>query len=320
MSKLRVGVLRGGPSSEYEVSLKTGASVLKNLSRQQFEPKDIFISRDGLWHLGGVPIWPEQAAEQVDIFFNALHGEYGEDGQVQRLLTNLERPFTGPEEISALASINKPLAKSLLAKAGIKVAPTFTLVARANNREAAKQVFNKLPPPWVVKPADRGSSFGLSLAKSFDELVAAIAGAGAYSQQILIEPYLPGREATVGVIDNFRGQGVYPLMPVEIRRPNNSPLWHHQHRYSGETTHLCPASFDTKDKSQLEALAVLAHETLGLRHYSRSDFIVSPRGIYLLEVDALPSLTEHCALPQALQASGANTADFLTHIINQALK
>jgi len=125
MSKLRVGVLRGGPSSEYEVSLKTGASVLKNLSRQQFEPKDIFISRDGLWHLGGVPIWPEQAAEQVDIFFNALHGEYGEDGQVQRLLTNLERPFTGPEEISALASINKPLAKSLLAKAGIKVAPTL---------------------------------------------------------------------------------------------------------------------------------------------------------------------------------------------------
>lgn len=319
MSKLRVGVLRGGPSSEYEVSLKTGASVLKHLPKEQFEAKDIFISRDGLWHLAGVPVWPEQAAEQVDLFFNALHGEYGEDGQVQRLLTNLDKPFTGPEEIPALAAINKPLTKSLLARAGVKVAPTFTLVARVNNRESAKQVFNKLPPPWVVKPADRGSSLGISLARSFDDLVAAISKAAEYSSQILVEPFIPGREATVGVLDNFRGQSAYALMPVEIRRPAGQHLWHYDDKYSGLTTKICPAGFTSYEKQELEALAALTHETLGLRHYSRADFIVSPRGIYLLEINSLPGLTETCPLPHALQAVGANYPDFLTHIIKQTL-
>ncbi|MDO8183438.1 MAG: ATP-grasp domain-containing protein [bacterium] len=296
MSKLRVGVLRGGESSEYEVSLKTGASVLKHLARDKFEPQDIFIDREGRWHLAGLPAWPEDVAEEVDVFFNALHGEYGEDGQIQRLLNNLSKPFTGPEEIPAMAAMNKVTTKNLLSRAGIKTPSGMVIIARANNRESAKQVFNKLSPPWVVKPIDRGSSIGLSLAKSFDDLLAAIERAANFTEQILIEQYIAGKEGTVGVIDNFRGQPYYSLLPSG------------HERLTGE------------EKALLGELAILAHETLGLRHYSEAGFITTPRGPYLLEVDALPSLTADSTFSPALAAIGANYHDFLTHIIEQALK
>lgn len=296
MSKLRVGVLRGGASSEYEVSLKTGASVLKHLARDRFEPQDIFIDREGRWHLAGLPIWPEDGAEAVDVFFNALHGEYGEDGQIQRLLASLGKPFTGPEEIPAVAAMNKVTTKNLLSRVGIKTPPGMVIIARANNRESAKQVFNKLPPPWIVKPVDRGSSVGLSLAKSFDDLLAAIELATNFAEQILIEQYITGKESTVGVIDNFRGRPYYHLLPSD------------HDRLTGE------------EKAELGRLAVLAHETLGLRHYSEAGFIINPRGVYLLEVDALPSLSIESTFPLSLQTIGADYHSFLTHIIDQAFK
>ncbi len=304
MSNLRVGVLRGGPSSEYEVSLKTGASVLSSLPKNIYEPRDIFISRDGTWHLGGLPVWPEQVAEQVDIFFNCLHGEYGEDGQIQRLLHSLDKPYTGPEEIPALTSINKPMTKQLLARAGLKVAPSMIVIARANHRESAEQIFKKIPPPWVVKPADRGSSVGLSFARSFDQLIDSIGKASAVSDQILVEQLIKGKEGTVGVVERFRGQPLYTLFPVE----------------KCSHGHLCPGTFTDEEKADLAAQAILAHEHLGLRHYSNSDFIVSPRGIYLLEVNSLPGMTPDSLLPRALEAVGVRYPDFLTHVIDLALE
>lgn len=319
MSKVRVGVLRGGPSSEYEVSLKTGASVLRHLPRDRFEPLDVFIDKAGRWHLGGLPVWPEQAAEAVDVFFNALHGEYGEDGQIQRLLEELGRPYTGPEEMPAIAAMNKVTAKNLLARAGIKTPPGMVVVARISPRLSAEEVFNRLSPPWVVKPVDRGSSIGVSLAKSFNDLIAAIGHAAELAEQILIEQFIAGKEGTVGVVENFRNQSLYPLLPLHILKPATKNLWHYEDKYSGLTQLSCPGGFSEAEKAELARLATLAHGTLGLRHYSRSDFIVSPRGIYLLEVNSLPGLTNACPFPASLEHVGARPGDFLTHIVDLAL-
>lgn len=304
MSKLRVGVLRGGPSSEYDLSLKTGAAVLSSLPREEYEPVDLFIDRYGQWHLGGLPIYPALAADKVDVFFNCLHGEYGEDGRLQRELALMDKVFTGAEEVAAIASLNKPLTKNLLARAGLLVPPALTLTARLDNREVAREAFTKLLPPWVVKPADRGSGRGFCLARSFAGLVTAIENATQYSDQILIESYIAGKEATVGVIDNFRGQAAYALLPVEACDSNKL---------------ICPGTFTESEKAELSALAIKAHELLGLRHYSSVDFIVSPRGIYLLEVDALPVLAPEGRFSQALAAIGAKLGHFVDHIIKLAL-
>lgn len=318
MAKLRVGVLRGGPSAEYDVSLKTGAEVLKHLDRSKYEPMDIFLTRDGAWHNLGLPISPNEAANNVDLFFNCLHGEFGEDGGVQNLLTNLGRPFTGAEELSAMAAMNKPTTKSMLSRAGFLTPSAVLVTPRASARASARLPFEKLPPPWVIKPVDKGSSFGLSFARSFDDLVKAIDHASQYSSQVLVEQYIPGREVSLAVIENFRGQDIYPLLPVEIKRPTHKPVWHYEDRYSDETVKICPAALPDEHKTELARLTVLAHELLGLRHYSQADFIISPRGIYLLEVNSLPGLTSESLLPKALTAVGCSFADFLDHVISLA--
>lgn len=318
MAKLRVGVLRGGPSAEYDVSLKTGAEVLKHLDRSKYEPMDIFLTRDGAWHSLGLPISPNEAANNVELFFNCLHGEFGEDGGVQNLLTNLGRPFTGAEELSAMAAMNKPTTKSMLSRAGFLTPSAVLVTPRASARASARLPFEKLSPPWVIKPVDRGSSFGLSFARSFDELAMAIEHAAQYSPQVLVEQYIPGKEVSLAVIENFRGQEVYPLLPVEIRKPANKSVWHYEDRYSAETAKICPAPLSEVEKTELARLAVLAHELLGLRHYSQADFVVSPRGIYLLEVNSLPGLTSESLLPKALSAVGCSFSHFLDHVINLA--
>lgn len=218
-----------------------------------------------------------------------------------------------------MAAMNKPVAAAMLSRTGIKVPKAIVIVPRSSFKDAAREPFARIPPPWVIKPTDRGSAVGLSYARSFNELVAAIERASEYSHEVMIEQYIPGKECAVGTIDNFRGQSLYTLLPVEIKRPDKSPIWNNEHKVLGRASHTCPGCFNDEEKGELARLAKLAHETLGLRHYSQSDFIVSPRGIYLLEVNALPGLGEYALLPRALEAVGSSYSEFLDHIITQAL-
>lgn len=319
MSKIHVGVLRGGPSSEYDVSLKTGGAVLRFLPNDKYEPHDILITKEGEWHLNGMLSSPERVGRSVDVVFNALHGEYGEDGTVQTILDNLNLPYTGSGRLPSALAMNKPLANEILRKAGFRV-PAFVLVEEHDEPElAAQQVFLKISPPWVVKPADRGSSVGLSFVRTFSNLAGAIKRAADYSKRVLVEQFVKGREATVGVVEGLRGERHYVLPPIEIKTPGNKPVWEYDDKYSGATLELCPGPFCDEDKARLSELASLAHQTLGLRHYSRTDFIVTPRGPYLLEVNTLPGMTNESLMPKALEAVGVRYPDFLDHLVTLAL-
>lgn len=319
---MRVGVLRGGPGHEYDVSLQTGQNILANLP-SKYHGRDILIDKSGVWHLDGLPTHPSRAARQVDVFFNALHGEYGEDGQIQSALDQLGVPYTGSGVAPSALGMNKPQAKEIFRRQGLKV-PSGLVLAISSETDfdpaaAARQVFNAVSPPWVVKPADRGSSVGLFLARNFQELVEALARARSYSDSLLVEHYLRGREATCAVVDNFRGQETYALPPIEIRPPAKKSIWTYDDKYSGATEEICPAGFPEAEKREIEKLAVAAHQALGLRHYSRSDFIITPYGIYLLETNSLPGLTSESLLPKALAAVGTSYADFLDHVITLAV-
>jgi D-alanine-D-alanine ligase len=329
-SKIRVGVLRGGPvfargydearpSSEYDVSLKTGGHVLKNLP-DKYDSLDIFIDQDGVWHMHGMQKSPDRILGQVDVVFNALHGAYGEDGQVQHLLQTHHVPFTGSTSFASSVGMNKVLSKELFLRHNLKT-PQYIAIRNSDDMdERASMVFQSFVMPVVVKPATAGSSVGVSIAKTFSEIKSAIMRAFEHSHVALIEECIIGKEATCGVIEKFRGESLYALMPVEIR-PKKSSFFDYDAKYAdGGSEEICPGNFSDAEKTLIENYAKSAHQALGLRHYSRSDFIITPkRGVYILEVNTQPGLTEQSLFPKALSAGGTHISQFLDHVLTLAI-
>lgn len=320
MSKLRVGVLRGGPSSEYEVSLKTGGNVLQNLSDDLYTAHDIFISRSGVWHKRGFETSPDKVLKNVDVVFNALHGEYGEDGEVQKILDIFQVPYTGSGALASKLAMNKAKAKNIVSQAGIRT-PLHIIVEQAPNLEAVlTEIFRTFPQPTVIKPLDKGSSVGVAVANSYQEFIDMATSALKESSAILVEEFINGKEATCGLVEGYRGEEAYTLLPIEIVLPKGKTCFDYDAKYSGKTEELCPGNFTQEEKKELQNLTQKVHRELGLRHYSRSDFIVTPRGIYFLEVNTLPGLTEESLVPRALKETGCSFSEFVDHLIKLAVE
>lgn len=324
MYKHTIGVLRGGPSNEYDVSLNSGATVLSALYEKLghlYQARDILIDKEGKWHMDGVPFSPEDISTKIDVAFNALHGSYGEDGKVQAFLETHGMPFTGSGALASAVGMNKILSKKIFADHGIK-SPYWVEVpsesVRSNNDALSKKIFMTFVLPAVVKPASSGSSVGVSIVRTHPELFHALSLAAEHGDSIIIEEYIPGVEATCGVIEGFRGHELYALPPVEIRP--HSGFFDYDAKYAGKSQEIVPATFSEALKKDLEALAQRVHLALGLRHYSRSDFIIHPRrGIYVLETNTLPGLTQESLVPKALRAVGSDVHELVEHLIHLAL-
>lgn len=312
-----VAVLRGGIGGEHEVSLNSGATVLRNLSNKN-KVIDIFIDRDGTWYVRGVPKSPEQVLASADVVFNALHGHYGEDGTVQRLLERLGVPYTGSSAFSSACAMNKCLTKEMLEKKGMRTPASVTLTVSPDLEEEIVTVFRSFSQPSVVKPASSGSSVGVTLAQGFNEFRDGVKEAFKHSKEVLVEQFIKGREATAGVVDRLRGEECYKLPPVEIVPKADCTFFDYDAKYSGESEERCPGNFSKSETEELQRLARTAHEVLGLRHYSRSDFIVASDGIYFLETNTLPGLTEESLLPKSLAAVGIPMTEFLDHVLDLA--
>lgn len=210
MQRIKVAVLRGGPSSEYDVSLKTGKNVLDNLS-DKYIPVDVIIDKKGGWYVDGISVTPQKISESVDVFFNAMHGEYGEDGKVQQILDKLGAKYTGSRALASAIGMNKVQAKEIFTKAGLKT-PIFRVVKKDDDiKVTAKKIFDSFPMPAIIKPRGSGSSMGVSVAKTLKEIAPAIEEALKFSDVVIIEEFISGREATCGVVENMRGQEIYPL-------------------------------------------------------------------------------------------------------------
>jgi len=311
LTRKKCTVLRGGPSSEYEVSLKTGDSILKALSDEKYNISDVAITKDNKWFLNGVEKNPADILKESDLVFNALHGEFGEDGRVQKILDTFGVAYTGSKNIPMALSINKVLTKNEYQKADIKT-PIHIEVDKDNYN--LEEIFKTFPMPAVVKPIALGSSVGVNIPQTGIELDEALQEVFKYSDRALVEEYIEGKEATCGVIDGFRGEKIYTLLPVEIIP--ESDFFDYDAKYKGGTKEICPGNFSEDEKLELQKLAKKAHQILGLRHYSRSDFIISPkRGIYILETNSLPGLTSESLFPKSLEAIGSNLEEFVEHLI-----
>ena len=166
MQRIKVGVLRGGPSSEYEVSLKTGKNILKDLPERKYIAQDILLTKDGIFHENGFPKKPEKIFRNIDVIFNALHGEFGEDGKIQQLFEAHQMPYTGSGIFGSAIAMQKHLSREVFEQAGIKVARAMLVNSNDDLEAKAFEAREKLFPWWVIKPASRGSSVGTTIAKS----------------------------------------------------------------------------------------------------------------------------------------------------------
>ncbi len=320
MTRTIVGVLRGGTSSEYDLSLKTGAAMISALPAERYETRDIFIDKNGLWHLRGVPATPVRALSQLDVVLNALHGGIGEDGTVQRILQRAGVPYAGSTALASVLALNKIRAREIFRRVGISMpqAAVFSLADGMTTGAMARNVFAQFGPPYVVKPPAEGASFGIIIVNLLHELPDAIGDVLDQYGSALVEQLIRGREASVGIIEKFRGEELYALPPALVVLPENARMQERTHHEEGALSHRVPSDFSHEQKQALMDAARLAHRSLGLAHFSRADFLVAPQQTYLLEINAIPGLYPGASLPPMLDSVGSSVGEFLEHVIRLA--
>jgi D-alanine-D-alanine ligase len=319
MKNLRVAVLRGGPSDEYDVSMMTGEQVIASLTRQGVSVVDIIITKKGEWMVHGFERSPKDALAFVDVVFLALHGQYGEDGTVQRELDRLGIRYTGSRPYPSALAMNKILTKDALRTTGVKVAPHLRVTRVGTDiRRVAATIESLFGPSYIVKPVNGGSSIDTYKAHGVHELVRALSESLKKRDEVLVEQYIRGREATVGIVEGLRGERHYRLPVIEVVPPAAHGFFDYEVKYNGATEEICPGRFSRAEKEALEEAALVAHNTLGLSQYSRSDFIVSDKGIYFLETNTLPGLTSESLFSKALTAVGHSYDDLIAHLVRTA--
>jgi D-alanine-D-alanine ligase len=315
--KKRVAVLRGGPSSEHRASISSGKHVLEHIDREKYEVFDIYIDKKGQWHEAGAPVDPYTLLQFIDIVFNALHGEYGEDGTVQAILQDSKKIYTGSDVFASKIAIDKHATKTLLKKSGIKM-PSGSILRphlKSIDKELA-EVWRTLHHPLIVKPNASGSAVGVSIARTFHELERSVRYILASGHSALVEEYITGEEVSVSVISEMRGEALYAAIPSHVRYTGaylSNSIQNNKEYYVDPMRH-----FTHIERELVIRTAKHIHRELGLGQYSRIDFIVSPKGIYFIEANTLPGLSEHSIFVKALEHSGIRFSDFLVHIIEQS--
>jgi len=306
--KTRVALLVGGPSSEHDVSLASGRVVYANLNKDRYQITPVLVSRRGEW-----PIEPKHLKDMADVAFIAMHGEYGEDGTVQEILKDLEIPFTGSDHMASALAMNKVLSRRLFKAHGINVPDSVVF----NHYESAERDWSDIPLPAVVKPSDRGSSVGVGIARSIDEVKLALERAFTYSKTALIERYIHGRELTCGIVDDGMGHA-FPLPVTEIL-PKLGFFDYNAKYTQGATDEITPARILEKEAGLAQAVALRAHELVGASGFSRTDMILGEDGnLYVLEINTIPGMTENSLFSKAALVHGMTLEELFDRIIEAA--
>ncbi|HEV2702146.1 MAG TPA: D-alanine--D-alanine ligase [Steroidobacteraceae bacterium] len=331
---MRIAVLFGGTSEERDVSIASAAQIIPALralghevhavdtATGQLPPAD----EQRLLANRVAPLPPSSAAigqvraravslspahfdiRHTDVVFLALHGGAGEDGRIQALLDLAGMPYTGSNHIASAAAMDKDLAKRLFRSAGVPTADWLMAPV------AVAEVERLLAWPVVVKPSKQGSTVGLSVVRGPAELAAAIQTAGAYDDEVMIEKFIPGREFTVGILDQ-------QALPVgEIFPPGE--VFDYQSKYQqGGARELFPAQLPEAEAARLQDYALRAHRALKLGAYSRIDFRRDAAGqFWCLEANSLPGMTATSLLPQAARAAGIDFPTLLERICKGAIR
>ncbi len=313
-----MGVLRGGSTPVYDISMLSGAHVLGTLTHT--EPIDIFISKDGLWHMHGKVKSPERILKHMDVVFNTLYGAYGQNGKVQDLLARHGARFTGSTAFASALANNIYLTKRMAETEGVKT-PLSVYVKDSDPLDAyVLSIVQTIPFPLLVKPALGGTSLGVYHVRTRDELYIALESLLTVHEAVLVEEYVSGREFSCVVLDDFRDTPVYSCSPVESLYSHSEEKWN-QGRREGSTRFVTHPVLSDRERNEMQQAATRLHSRLGLSHYSQSDFILHPkRGVYLINVKSQPNMSEGSVLHHSLQNLGISLRHFVNHTLSLALR
>ena len=305
---MKVAVLKGGRSLERGVSLRSGARVQDALERLGHEVVPLDAGADLVERL---------TAERPDVAFVAMHGPGGEDGTAQELLAILGIPFTGPGVAACARCMDKVLAKHELREAGVPTPDWFafneTAFRELGAADALGALGDRLGFPLVVKPSRGGSALGVKFAASRLEVPEALVSAFSYDDRVLLERFVDGRELAVSVL------GDEPL-PIVEAIPSGGDRYDFEARYEiGRTEFDCPAELSEAEATAVTEAALGAYRALGCSGFSRVDLILGGDGPEVLEVNAIPGLTDTSLLPQAAEAAGMSFEELVERILQLAL-
>lgn len=308
MGKTTLALLAGGVSSEREVSLNSGAQVLKALDKEKYNVRRYDPKSD----------LPKLMADagRIDAALIILHGPYGEDGTVQGLLDLLDIPYQGSGVLGSAVAMNKLVAKQLYEMAGLPVAPYVMVHGKSQLKPEA--IETQLGLPVVVKPIEAGSSVGMSIVRSIDALPDALTLGFGHSRSVMIEAYIDGVEVTGGVLGNDELEAL-PL--IEIVPDEAHEFFDYEAKYTtGVTQEICPARISAELTAKAQQYAMTAHKALHCRGYSRTDMILRDDELYVLETNTIPGMTATSLFPQAARVAGYSFGQLLDRLVQLSIE
>jgi len=308
MKKTRLALLSGGISSERDVSLNSGKQVFDALDKDKYDIA-LYDPKTDLKQL-------VMDAERIDAALIILHGPFGEDGTVQGLLDLLDIPYQGAGVLGSAMAMNKLVSKRLYE--GAKIPTPSYLSFSMNESIDPSSVLDVLGLPLVVKPVCAGSSVGMTIVRTREDLDAAIHLAFTQDDAIILEKYIKGIELTCGVLGNDELEA---LPVIEIVPGVGHDFFDYTAKYTaGETQEICPARIDEATTINAQDLALKAHQALFLNGYSRTDMIFSNSELFVLETNTIPGMTATSLYPQSAQVAGYTFTQLLDKLIQLAIK
>lgn len=294
LRRKRIGVLMGGWSSERAISLKTGKAIYDALKKEKCNVVAIDVDRN---------IIEKIKKKKIEIAFIALHGPFGEDGCIQGLLEVLDIPYTGSGVLASALAMDKIKAKEIFTYHDIPT-PRWWVITKDD-----KALITKLKLPLVIKPSRQGSTVGVSIVETRKELFPAIKKAFSYDKIIIAEEFIPGRELTVGILNN------QPMPVMEIVPKNRFYDW--QSKYTpGMSKHIVPAPLTKQETKLAQEMALKANQSLGCKGATRVDMRFNKKqGIFVLEINTIPGMTRESLLPEAARAVGISFNELVIRIL-----
>ncbi|MEK9181288.1 MAG: D-alanine--D-alanine ligase, partial [Patescibacteria group bacterium] len=320
--KLKVAIIFGGKSEEREVSLRSGATVARYLDTKKYDVFPIEISSSGRWLVSSptiksigkeirtkkststralVPVG-DKGEQKIDVALLVLHGPGGEDGTIQGMLELLGIPYTCSGVLASSVAMDKARTKRMVAAAGVPVLPDV-LISKKDYQKNNAKILKRIHGTVVIKPNQMGSSIGVTISSDKKILKRGIEEAFKHDAELLIEPFVAGREISVPVLGNRRSRA---LPVIEILLWKKSKFYDYAAKYqTGGSEHVIPAPLTPAQTKQVQDLALRAHQILGCRGVTRSDFILDKNGnFHFLEINTIPGMTPTSLVPQSAEAAG----------------
>lgn len=340
MKKLNVIVLMGGTSSERSVSLASGQQVVEHLDPEKFNIKPVLVSPDGkFWQTLSKKSLIEKivitspsskkekltlkqkninianfSKESIDIVFIALHGPGGEDGSIQGFLDLVKVKYTGSGVLASAIGMDKIVFRKLMKASGVRV-PKYFIVNKIADLANIKSVLSS--PSYFVKPFNLGSSVGMSIVTKDSDLIKAVKNAFNYTDKVLVDEYIDGREFTCAILGNYQPEA----LPVIEILPKKSKFFDYESKYSDQgAEEIVPAKISKALSKRIQELAIKVYMEVGCHGFGRVDILMRKNNLYVLEINTIPGLTNVSLLPKAAKAAGLTYSKLLEKIIYLGLE